>query len=104
MKVKIILNKANITLNETQRPGPGHQQSKYERQGEVIEFDGWGGATDVATGNSGAVVETDTDQKDLKLKKHLDKEKSAGKINGKGLLLGDGDTPSGLKIKIKRNR
>ena len=47
-----LVNKFN-TLVETQRPGPGHQQSKYERKKEKINWDGFSGANYYATGRSG---------------------------------------------------
>ena len=102
MNIKLRLNKKKTPLTEAQRPGPGHQKSTYEQKGEVIEFDGWGGATDPQTGDSGAVVETDAD--DLKIQKHLEKEKKAGKINGKGVLLGSTSGSKAWTVKIKRNR
>tara|TARA_Y100001963_G_scaffold139056_1_gene204533 strand:+ start:732 stop:1454 length:723 start_codon:yes stop_codon:yes gene_type:complete len=50
-----IVNKFN-TLVETQRPGGGHQKSKYEKKGEDIEWAGFGSATYDATGKSGGFL------------------------------------------------
>jgi hypothetical protein len=57
MKIKKITRNWTNFLLETQRPGPGHQQTTYEKKNEVIKMDGWGNARYDATGESGGVVE-----------------------------------------------
>tara|TARA_B100000287_G_C20637382_1_gene782182 strand:- start:462 stop:1184 length:723 start_codon:yes stop_codon:yes gene_type:complete len=60
MKFKNITDVWKSFLLETQRPGPGHQQSTYEKKNEIIKMDGWGGATYYATGEKGYVNEDET--------------------------------------------
>ena len=64
--MKLLFENWRKYLKESERPGPGHTKSNYERCPEKIAFDGFAKATYDATGKSGGfLAEAEEDPMDL---------------------------------------
>mgnify|MGYP005826506017 FL=1 len=60
--MKLLFENWRKYLQEIERPGPGHTNSRYEQLAEPIAFDGFAKATYDATGESGGFLEEDVEE------------------------------------------